>query len=65
MLSLYQKSVLNPSTGLFLNSLLKTSTNTFLLNSKNIINKSCSQNQLRFESTSVKDKVKKKKNFFF
>jgi hypothetical protein len=56
MLSLYQKSVLNPSTGLFLNSLLKTSTNTFLLNSKNIINKSCSQNQLRFESTSVKDK---------
>jgi deoxyadenosine/deoxycytidine kinase len=65
MLSLYQKIVLNHSTGLFLNSLLKTSTNTFLLNSKNIINKSCSQNQLRFESTSVKDKELKENVLWF
>jgi len=58
MLRLYQKSILNPSSGLFLTTALKTSANTFHLNSNNIINKNHLQKQLRFESTSIDGKVK-------
>jgi len=65
MLRLYQKSILNPSSGLFLTTALKTSANTFHLNSNNIINKNHLQKQLRFESTSIDGKKLKENVLWF
>jgi len=54
MLSLYQKSI-NPKSGFLLNSVLKTSINNFQSNSKNLLNRTYLQKQLRFESSSSID----------
>ncbi|ORX41627.1 hypothetical protein BCR36DRAFT_375109 [Piromyces finnis] len=53
MLGLYQKSIINPKSGLLLNSVLKTSLTNIQLNSKTLINKPFIQKQLRFESSSA------------
>jgi len=65
MLSLYQKSIINPKSGLLLNSVLKTSINSFQSNSKSLLNRNYLQRQLRFESSSVDSKDLKENVLWF
>jgi len=65
MLRLYPKSIINPNSGLLLNSLLKTSANSLHLSTKNLIKNNYFQNQLRFESTSVDNKGLKENVLWF